>query len=111
MKEGWTTPKPLIELHGIPLFMRAIGSVSVEGATMKYSFIVRQEHIERYHIDEQIRAIIPEANIFSVEKTTRGAVETCLIAESAIDENDAVIVMDCDLEFCSKTYIERVKEI
>jgi NDP-sugar pyrophosphorylase family protein len=91
--------------------MRAIGSVSVEGASMKYSFIVRQEHIERYHIDEQIRAIIPEANIFSVEKTTRGAVETCLIAESAIDENDAVIVMDCDLEFRSKTYIEGVRTV
>ena len=111
LKEGWTTPKPLIELHGIPLFMRAIGSVSVEGATMKFSFIVRQEHIEHYHIDEQIKTIIPEANIFSVEKTTRGAVETCLIAESVIDENDAVIVMDCDLEFRSKAYLEGVRMI
>ena len=111
MKEGWTTPKPLTELHGIPLFMRAIGSVSVEGAVMKYSFIVRQEHIAHYHIDEQIKKIIPEANIFSVEKTTRGAVETCLIAESAIDVNDAVIVMDCDLEFRSKTYLEGVRTI
>lgn len=111
MKEGWTTPKPLIKLHGIPLFMRAIGSVSVEGAVMKYSFIVRQEHIENYHIDEQIKTIIPEANIFSVEKTTRGAVETCLMAESAIDENDAVIVMDCDLEFRSKAYLEGVRMI
>ena len=111
MKEGWTTPKPLIELHGIPLFMRAIGSVSVEGAAMKFSFIVRQEHIEHYHIDEQIKTIIPEANIFSVEKTTRGAVETCLIAENAIDENDAVIVMDCDLEFRSKAYLEGVRMI
>lgn len=111
MKEGWTTPKPLIELRGIPLFMRAIGSVSVEGAAMKFSFIVRQEHIEHYHIDEQIKKIIPEANIFSVEKTTRGAVETCLIAENAIDENDAVIVMDCDLEFRSKAYFEGVRMI
>ena len=111
LKEGWTTPKPLIKLHGTPLFMRAIGSVLVEGATMKYSFIVRQEHIESYHIDEQIRTIVPESNIFSVEKTTRGAVETCLMAENAIDENDAIIVMDCDLEFRSKAYIEGIKMI
>ena len=104
LKEGWTTPKPLIELRGIPLFVRAIDSVAVEGAVMKYSFIVRQEHIEHYHIDEQIKTIIPEANIFSVEKTTRGAVETCLIAENAIDENDAVIVMDC-------AYLEGVRMI
>ena len=111
LKEGWTTPKPLIELHGKPLFMRAIGSVSVEGAPMKYSFIVRKEHIERYHIDERIRAVLPNANIFFVEKTTRGAVETCLMAENAIGEDDAVVVMDCDLEFRSKAYTEGIREI
>ena len=51
LKEGWTTPKPLIDLKGIPLFKRAIGSVAVAGAPMKYSFIVRKEHIDKYHID------------------------------------------------------------
>ena len=39
-KAGWTTPKPLIELRGVPLFMRAINSVALEGVDMKYSFIV-----------------------------------------------------------------------
>lgn len=111
LKEGWTTPKPLIELHGVPLFKRAIGSVAVEGAPMKYSFIVRKEHIEMYHIDEQIKAILPDANVFYVEKTTRGAVETCLIAESAISQEDAIVVMDCDLEFRSKDYVKGIKEI
>ncbi|MBO6253741.1 MAG: glycosyltransferase family 2 protein [Bacteroidaceae bacterium] len=111
LKEGWTTPKPLIELHGVPLFKRAIGSVAVDGAPMKYSFIVRKEHIDKYHIDEQIKAILPDANVFYVEKTTRGAVETCLIAESAIAENDAIVVMDCDLEFRSKRYIEGIRNI
>ena len=47
LKEGWVTPKPLIELHGVPLFKRAIGSVTIEGAPMKYSFIVRKEHIDK----------------------------------------------------------------
>jgi len=111
LKEGWTTPKPLIELNGIPLFKRAIGSVAVQGAPMKFSFIVRKEHIEKYHIDEQIRAILPDAHVFYVERTTRGAVETCLIAESAIAVEDSVIVMDCDLEFRSKGYTEGIKQI
>jgi len=107
-KAGWTTPKPLIELNGIPLFQRAIGSVAIEGVEMKYSFIVRQEHIDKQHIDKLITDILPEANVFSVLKTTRGAVETCLVAESAIDDDDAVVVMDCDLEFRSKRYNELV---
>lgn len=111
LKEGWTTPKPLIELKGIPLFKRAIGSVAVEGVPMKYSFIVRKEHIDKYQIDEQIKAILPNANMFYVEKTTRGAVETCLIAESAISDQDSVVVMDCDLEFKSKSYLEGIKQI
>lgn len=80
LKEGWTTPKPLIELKSTPLFIRAINSVSIDDVSMKYSFIVRQEHIDNYKIDQQIKAILPNANIFSVLKTTRGAVETCLMA-------------------------------
>ncbi len=103
-KAGWTTPKPLIELRGVPLFMRAINSVALEGVDMKYSFIVRQEHIDNQGIDKLIKDIQPDANVFSVLKTTRGAVETCLVAESAIDDEDAIVVMDCDLEFRSVCY-------
>ena len=110
-KEGWTTPKPLIELNGQPLFKHAISSVSVEDIPMKYSFIVRQEHIDKNKIDEGIKAFIPSANIFSVEKTTRGAVETCLMAESVISDDDGVIVMDCDLEFRSKDFLTFVRDI
>ena len=108
---GWTTPKPLIELDGQPLFKHAISSVSADGISMKYSFIVRHEHIVKYDIDQKIKSYLPEAHIFSVMKTTRGAVETCLMAESAIADDDAVIVMDCDLEFRSQKFIEAIKYI
>ena len=110
-KEGWTTPKPLIELNGQPLFKHAISSVNAEGINLKYSFIVRKEHIDEYKIDEGIKRFLPDANVFSVLKTTRGAVETCLIAESAIADDDAVIVMDCDLEFRSNKFIEMITAI
>ena len=111
LTEGWTTPKPLIELNGQPLFKHAISSVTDKDIQMKYSFIVRQEHIDKYQIDKGIRSFLPEANLFSVVKTTRGAVETCLIAENAIADDDAVIVMDCDLEFRSKKFMEIIKQI
>lgn len=111
LKEGWTTPKPLIELNGRPLFMHAVGSVRIEDVPLKYSFIVRQEHIDRYGIDKGILAVLPDAQVFSVLKTTRGAVETCLMAESAIGDDDGIIVMDCDLEFCSVGFNTVIKEI
>lgn len=108
---GWTTPKPLIELDGKPLFMHAIESVKVDGAPMKYSFIVRQEHIDEYGIDKGIRQTIPDAMIYSVSKTTRGAVETCLKAEAGIVDDDAVVVMDCDLEFSSRKYSDIIRRV
>ena len=111
LKEGWTTPKPLIMLNGEPLFKHAISSVHIDDVPMKYSFIVRQEHVDKYQIDEQIRSFLPEANVFSVLKTTRGAVETCLMAESAIAPEDGIVVMDCDLEFRSEAYINGIREI
>lgn len=109
LKEGWTTPKPLILLHDKPLFMHAINSVKIDGVKMKYSFILRSEHIKNYKLDESILEILPQAHIFSVEKTTHGAVETCLVAEESITDDDAVIVMDCDLEFKSNTFEEVIK--
>lgn len=111
LKEGWTTPKPLIQLKGKCLFERAVGSVADVNAPMKYSFIVRQEHIDNQHIDELLKAVCPTANIFSVKQTTRGAVETCLKAESAIAEEDAVLVMDCDLEFKSTGLVQFISSV
>lgn len=106
LKEGYTTPKPLIMVDNKPLFMHAIDSIKIDDVTIKYSFIVRQEHIDKYNIDDQIKKHFPEANIFTVQQTTRGAVETCLIAASAIDDADGIIIMDCDLEFRSKQFID-----
>jgi dTDP-glucose pyrophosphorylase len=46
-----------------------------------------------------------------VSKTTRGAVETCLVAETVIEDDDAVIIMDCDLEFKSRDFTDNIKAL
>lgn len=106
---GWITPKPMICHEGLPLFKRAVDSIHVEGAVMKYSFIVRENHVDEFHIDEVIRQYYPNANVASISRTTKGAVETCLVAEKFLDEDDAVLVLDCDLEFRSKHFEGEVK--
>ena len=111
INEGWTVPKPLIMLKGKPLFMHAVQSVYDGLIPIKYSFIVRKNHIENNKIDKVIKNYLPSAEIFFVEKTTRGAVETCLIAESSIEPDEALIVMDCDLEFKSASFNEEIKHV
>ena len=110
VREGWTTPKPLIEVGGVPLFLRALSSVA--GAEpVKHSFIIRQEHAERFGLERTIKSVLPDAGIFAVRQTTRGAVESCLLAESALDSEDAVLVMDCDLEFRSADFAAHIEQI
>ena len=98
LKEGWTTPKPLIPLHGIPLFKRAIRSVHVEGVQMKYSFIVRQNHIDEYGIDKGVQAFLQEAKTLekSAEEAEGGALvsfesDSPKYSYAEIDENNVVI--------------------
>jgi len=111
LKEGITTPKPLIKSKGKPLFERALMSLDGIECTKKKSFIVRHEHIEKYNIEQEIKSVVPDASIFSVKTTTRGAVETCMLARQAIDQDDAIIVMDCDLEFYSRAYNNYILDI
>lgn len=108
-KAGWTTPKPLIMLKGKPLFLHAVKSIDLKNIPIKYSFIVRQEHIKENNIDAEIKKYFSNASVFSVEKTTRGAVETCLLAEKNIDNNDGILVLDCDLEFKSKDFDQYIQ--
>lgn len=97
-------PKPLIPCKGRTLFERALMSLDLIECPRKHTLIVRQEHIEKHGIDQKIRRAFPEASVFSVEETTRGAVETCMLAKRVIAPEDAIVVLDCDLEFYSRDY-------
>ena len=99
---GYKVPKPLIEFDNKPLFinsLKTIDNVQFESIT----FVVREEFIKEYHIDETIKKWFPEAYIIAVKETTRGAAETAffamreLILADIADFTDRVLVMDCDV--------------
>ena len=118
---GYDIPKPLLKPNdGQELFFCALNSLfaiddlpfsstDVYDAPVKMTFIVRTEFISDYHIDNIIKSVYPTANVIGIDKTTRGALETVMLAEPFIDkENDAVLVMDCDFCFHCESYIRRI---
>ena len=111
LAQGYTMPKPLIQIEGKSLFLRALSSLDNIEAYKRYSFIVRKKHIDKFSIDSEILQHFPDAVIFSVEKTTRGAVETCLLAKNNINNEDGVLVLDCDLEFYSSEFNNAIMKI
>lgn len=108
---GYLTPKPLIQVEKTPLFFRACQSMSRVNTDIQYSFIVRKEHIVNNNIDDEIKKLIPKANIISIDRDTDGAVETCLKAKDYICPDQGILVMDCDLEFRSAAFESQIENI
>lgn len=99
---GINTPKPLIEYKRKPLFVNAAETLNgIDIAS--WTFIVRQEHIDNFHIDDVIYKYYENANVVSVEKTTRGAADTAnlgivyLLTSGKATLDDSIVIMDCDV--------------
>ena len=92
-KEDYILPKPLIHVSGVPMVVQAIRHMP---ASDKWIFIVRQEHIKDYNIDEIIRDEIPGAIIIAVNETTLGQANTCLLAQAYLLPNEPVFIAACD---------------
>lgn len=107
-EKGYEVPKPLIKLNDKELFRHSLDSLKEleQYYNVRYTFIVRKEFITDYNIDETILTYYPNANILSVDKTTKGALETVMIAEDYIQDTEYVIIIDCDLEFKSSSFID-----
>lgn len=113
---GYNVPKPLIKLEGKELYRHSLESLDFNNykkyadINIKHTFIVRKEFINDYNIDVEIKKYYPNANVLSVDKTTRGALETLMIAKELIEDDDYVVSIDCDFKFQCESYVRQIWE-
>jgi dTDP-glucose pyrophosphorylase len=106
---GYTTPKPLIEVDGKAMFLKALDSFApIE--SIEYIFVIRKDHDDRYDLKQSILNLLPTAKVIILDHDTRGAVETCLEAEAVIDKELPIVIADCDIYFESEKYFEIIHE-
>lgn len=109
--EGYTTPKPLIEVDGTRMFLRALASFDAIECPKEVIFVVRQDAEEEYGLASSISEIMPGAHVVLLDHNTKGAAQTALIAREFIDPDSPLIIMDCDFEFTSDEYFTYVRRI
>ena len=71
---GYDCPKPLLLLQGKPFFYWSARSVLSCCQVESLTFVVLQEHIDRFDIDKRILEYFPQAKIVSLPKVLPGAV-------------------------------------
>lgn len=104
----YTTPKPIIPVDGVPMFKKALSSINEIDVPKTYLFVIRQENVDKDKLDEQILDAEPTAKVIVIPEPTKGASETAYKAKDLLMDDDGLIVMDCDLWFSSKGYVDAV---
>jgi len=92
-EQGYTDPKPLIDVQGKPMFVRTIESIGLDFD--EYIFIVRREH----NLRDSVLAHYPNAHIVELDALTEGAACSVAAADPYMDDDDSVCVCNCDQFF------------
>lgn len=109
-KYGYEYPKPLLEIQGKPFFYWATQSIAKFIDVIDITFVVLQEHIDKYDIDKHIKKYYPEAIIHVIPEVLNGAVLTCQEGLQEIKDNNPILFNDCDHIFRCRSFEEFCKE-
>jgi len=108
---GIETPKPLIEIDGLPMIVKAVNCLP---KSEKYVFVCRREHIEKYNLDKILESTYDNCEFVIIDETTQGMACTVEVGikESSIKDDDSILISCCDygLEWCPQKYKEIVNE-
>ena len=94
-KAGYTLPKPLIPVRGIPM-IQVVSENLRPKCEHRFIFLCLTEHIERYSIDEKLKLTVPDGTIISIDTVTEGAACTVLLAKNHINNNDPLMIANSD---------------
>lgn len=94
-KEGYTFPKPLIDVNGKPMIQRVVENLDFDS---EYIFLVRREHIEKYEgmLDTLDRITNGRFRYVVVDALTEGAACTALLARDIIDNEEDLLIANSD---------------
>lgn len=97
--ENYELPKPLIKINDKPFFYWATMSIIKDFEVADVIFVVLEQHVKKYCIDEEILSYFPHAKIVVIPHVLDGPVLTSLKAVDYIEDSLPIIFNDCDHMF------------
>lgn len=104
-KEGYTFPKPLIDVNGKPMIQVVAENLDFDAT---YIFLVRKEHLQKYSglkttLD---RITNGKFKIVEVDGLTEGAACTTLLAKDLINDDEELLIANSDqvIEYSAENF-------
>lgn len=109
LEAGYTEPKPLIKVNGIPMVELVIKNIKPK-QEHKFIFICLKEHIKKHSLDKTLKEIEPDCKIISIESMTAGATCSVLLAKEFIDNKEPLMIANCDqlIDMDINDYLEKI---
>ena len=92
-QQGYTFPKPLIEVNGKPMIQVVVENLNIEA---HYIFIVQQEHYDKYNLKYLLNLIAPGCDIVQINGITEGAACSTLLAKDYINTDSPLLIANSD---------------
>lgn len=92
---GYDLPKPLINIHGVPMISYVIKNVTPK-CEHHFIFICLEEHVYTYHIDQVLKSLVSDCSIVITNQVTQGAACTVLLAEEYINSKEPLMIANSD---------------
>lgn len=92
---GYEMPKPLIDMYGHPMIEYVTKNITPD-CEHRFIYICQQEHLERNALAQKLESIAPGCIIIPINYITEGAACTVLLAERYIDNDEAMMIANCD---------------
>ena len=93
---GYQLPKALVPVSGKPMIVRVLESLPPSDRIV---CLVRQEHIDQFHIDELIKQHAPNAVMVPIAQTTEGQASTFMLAMPHVAPDEPLFIAACDNSF------------
>lgn len=104
-KEGYTFPKPLIDVNGKPMIQVVAENLDFDAT---YIFLVRKEHLEKYSGLQTTldRITNGKFKIVKVDGLTEGAACTTLLAKDLINDEEELLIANSDqvIEYSAENF-------
>lgn len=92
---GFTTPKPLIPIHDVPMIRLVIENIRPK-RPHRFVFICQADAVDRYGLREKLGRWAPGSGIVELKDITQGAACTVLEAVAEIDPDQPLMIANSD---------------
>ncbi|MDY6509618.1 MAG: glycosyltransferase family 2 protein [Acinetobacter faecalis] len=105
--EGYTLPKPLIDVHGNPMIKVVVDNLTPK-IPHRFIFVAQQGHIDKYNLIPQLKSYAKNVEVIGINGITEGQVCTALLAKKFFNNDEPLMNANSDqyIDFDINEYLD-----